>query len=203
MGRRFRSRKECNRWRFPQAPPGSPPERIPVKAAYDPDDIAGLDFLDGYPGIAPYLRGNLFKRRDLMIGRFINRRKASMGLAFGRLGAACYLAWGAFHVYVAYQIYQLALANQGLVQGRLAQLALYMLSFALFAIAVALWGNWRNSRWGYWLNLLVLGWADAIWVITVVAPGYVPAARGLIPVAIYIAGAVLTTAGMLASRRPA
>jgi methylmalonyl-CoA mutase len=33
------------------------PEGIPVKPGYGPDDLAGLDFLDGYPGIAPYLRG--------------------------------------------------------------------------------------------------------------------------------------------------
>jgi methylmalonyl-CoA mutase len=33
------------------------PEGIAVKPIYDPDDVAGLDFLDTYPGIAPYLRG--------------------------------------------------------------------------------------------------------------------------------------------------
>jgi methylmalonyl-CoA mutase len=33
------------------------PEGIPVKPSYGPDDLAGLDFLDTYPGIAPYLRG--------------------------------------------------------------------------------------------------------------------------------------------------
>ncbi len=33
------------------------PEGIPVKPAYAPDDVAGLDFLDTYPGIVPYLRG--------------------------------------------------------------------------------------------------------------------------------------------------
>jgi methylmalonyl-CoA mutase len=33
------------------------PEGIPVKAVYGPGDIAGLDFLEGYPGLAPYLRG--------------------------------------------------------------------------------------------------------------------------------------------------
>src|SRR6266852_3348514 len=33
------------------------PEGIPVKPVYGPDDVAGLDFLDGYPGIAPFLRG--------------------------------------------------------------------------------------------------------------------------------------------------
>ena len=32
-------------------------EGIPVKVAYGPEDIAGLDVLDGFPGIAPFLRG--------------------------------------------------------------------------------------------------------------------------------------------------
>jgi methylmalonyl-CoA mutase len=33
------------------------PEGIVVKAIYGPDDLAGLDFIDGWPGAAPYLRG--------------------------------------------------------------------------------------------------------------------------------------------------
>ncbi len=33
------------------------PEGIAVKPVYGPDDIAGLDFLDTYPGLPPYLRG--------------------------------------------------------------------------------------------------------------------------------------------------
>src|SRR5213592_4958181 len=33
------------------------PEGIPVKPLYGPDDVASLDFLESYPGIAPYLRG--------------------------------------------------------------------------------------------------------------------------------------------------
>src|SRR6187401_3762984 len=43
----------------PAAPaqPWLTPEGIPVKPVYGPDDVAGLDFLDTYPGIAPYLRG--------------------------------------------------------------------------------------------------------------------------------------------------
>src|SRR5216683_2115299 len=39
------------------ASPWLTPEGIPVKAVYGPDDVAGLDFLDTYPGIPPYLRG--------------------------------------------------------------------------------------------------------------------------------------------------
>src|SRR6267154_2151304 len=33
------------------------PEGIPVKPVSGPEDTAGLDFLDTWPGIAPYLRG--------------------------------------------------------------------------------------------------------------------------------------------------
>jgi methylmalonyl-CoA mutase len=33
------------------------PEGILVKSSYGPADLSGLDFLDTYPGIAPYLRG--------------------------------------------------------------------------------------------------------------------------------------------------
>jgi methylmalonyl-CoA mutase len=33
------------------------PEGIPVKPTYGPEDRAGIDFLDTYPGLPPYLRG--------------------------------------------------------------------------------------------------------------------------------------------------
>src|SRR5215467_15968549 len=33
------------------------PEGIAVKGAYGPADLAGLDFLDTYPGLPPFLRG--------------------------------------------------------------------------------------------------------------------------------------------------
>jgi methylmalonyl-CoA mutase len=39
------------------AEPWLTPEGIAVKPVYGPDDVAGLDFLDTYPGIPPYLRG--------------------------------------------------------------------------------------------------------------------------------------------------
>src|SRR5882762_3521780 len=38
-------------------PPWLTPEGISVKPVYGPDDLTGLDFLDTFPGIAPYLRG--------------------------------------------------------------------------------------------------------------------------------------------------
>lgn len=39
------------------AAPWATPEGIDVKTAYASEDVAGLDFTGGYPGIAPYLRG--------------------------------------------------------------------------------------------------------------------------------------------------
>jgi methylmalonyl-CoA mutase len=53
---------------FADAPPGAPmpgasvsdwltPEEITVKGRYSADDLKGLDGLDTYPGIAPFLRG--------------------------------------------------------------------------------------------------------------------------------------------------
>src|SRR5437762_5653961 len=39
------------------AEPWLTPEGIAVKPVYEPEDLKGLDFLDAYPGIAPYLRG--------------------------------------------------------------------------------------------------------------------------------------------------
>jgi methylmalonyl-CoA mutase len=39
------------------AAPWTTPEAIPVKPVYGESDLAGLDFLDTYPGKAPFLRG--------------------------------------------------------------------------------------------------------------------------------------------------
>jgi methylmalonyl-CoA mutase len=41
----------------PSGKPWATPEGIAVKAVYGPQDVAGLDFVDSFPGIAPYVRG--------------------------------------------------------------------------------------------------------------------------------------------------
>lgn len=109
-----------------------------------------------------------------------------------RIGALCYAGWGLFHCKVAWDIAQLGTIERGLTQGRLYQLAGYMLSISLFVLAVAFTRNWRNDRLGFWLNLVVAGWADAIWVLVVVLPGYVDPARGFVPPGIFVCGALLT-----------
>ncbi|OAH45397.1 hypothetical protein AX777_17470 [Sphingobium yanoikuyae] len=118
-----------------------------------------------------------------------------------RFGALCYAAWGLFHCKVALDIWRLGAAEHGLAQGRLYQLAAYMLTIALFVLVVGLWRNWRNDRLGYWLNLIVAGWADSIWVAVVVLPGYVDPIRGFVPPAIFAAGALLTSIARRISSR--
>jgi hypothetical protein len=113
-------------------------------------------------------------------------------IILARIGALCYIAWGLFRV--AHEINTLGAAQSGIAQGRLFQLAAYMLCIALFAIAISAAGNWRNEVRSQWLNLIVIGWADLVWVLIVVLPGYVPLLRGLLPPAIHARGALLTTA---------
>lgn len=96
---------------------------------------------------------------------------------------------------MAWDIAKLGLTEPGLTQGRIYQLAAYMLTIALFVIGVALLRNWRNDRLGFWLNVTVAGWADAIWVLVVVLPGYVDPIRGFVPPAIFAVAAILTWFG--------
>jgi hypothetical protein len=95
-------------------------------------------------------------------------------------------------------IYMLGTGQAGIAQGRMYQLAAYLLTLSIFVIGVAVLLNWRNSAHGFWLNLCVAGWADGIWVLVVVLPGYVGWVRGFLPPAIFLGAAVLT---MLARRR--
>ena len=117
----------------------------------------------------------------------------SKSALLSRIGACLYVAWGVFHVSVAHDIYQLGTGQSGIAQGRLYQLAAYMLSIALFAIITAVLGNWRESERAYWLNLCVVGWADGIWLLVDVFPGYVPFVRGIFPPIIFLLAAVFTS----------
>lgn len=110
-----------------------------------------------------------------------------------RAAALLYAAWAVFHLKVAWDIMQLGLTQTSIAQARTFQLAAYMLTIALFVLIVAVTLNRRNSVIGYWLNLCVAGWADAIWVVVVVLPGYVGVVRGLLPPAIFLAAATAST----------
>jgi methylmalonyl-CoA mutase len=67
------------------------PEGIAVKAHYTASDTAGLDFLDGYPGIAPYLRGpypTMYVTRPWTIRQYAGFSTAEESNAFYRRNIA-------------------------------------------------------------------------------------------------------------------
>jgi methylmalonyl-CoA mutase len=67
------------------------PEGIGVKQAYSHDDLAGIDFLDGYPGIAPFLRGpypTMYSTQPWTIRQYAGFSTASESNAFYRRNLA-------------------------------------------------------------------------------------------------------------------
>src|SRR6266508_4909932 len=67
------------------------PEGIAVKPAYGADDLARLDFLDGLPGIAPYLRGpypTMYVQRPWTVRQYSGFSTAEDSNAFYRRNLA-------------------------------------------------------------------------------------------------------------------
>jgi methylmalonyl-CoA mutase len=73
------------------APTWQTPEGIAVKPAYGPGDLAGLDFLDGLPGVPPYLRGpypTMYLQRPWTIRQYSGFSTAEDSNAFYRRNLA-------------------------------------------------------------------------------------------------------------------
>jgi methylmalonyl-CoA mutase len=73
------------------AAPWQTPEGIAVKPVYGPEDIARLDFLDGMPGVAPYLRGpypTMYVQRPWTIRQYSGFSTAEDSNAFYRRNLA-------------------------------------------------------------------------------------------------------------------
>jgi len=67
------------------------PEGISVKPSYGPDDTAQLDFLDGVPGVAPYLRGpysTMYVQRPWTVRQYAGFSTAEDSNAFYRRNLA-------------------------------------------------------------------------------------------------------------------
>ncbi len=118
-----------------------------------------------------------------------------------KLGAASYVVWALLHLQAAWAVYQLGRHGApSMVQARLFQDAWNLACFSVAGIGVALTLNWRNSRWGYWLNLAVIGVADIGFIIFVLLPGYLPPWPGVVGPAIWLVGLALTTIGLAQGR---
>ena len=66
-------------------------ESIAIKPAYRPADVAGLDFVDGWPGIAPFLRGpypTMYRTNPWTIRQYAGFSTAEASNAFYRRNLA-------------------------------------------------------------------------------------------------------------------
>ena len=121
-----------------------------------------------------------------------------MSRTFARLGAITYVLWGLLHIIAAQKVYQLGQSLEpGMVQGRVFQDAWNLLFFALFGSVVAVFLNWKNSRLGYWLNLVVVSAGDIGYVLFLLLPGYIPWVPGGLGPLLWVLAALLSTVAML------
>jgi hypothetical protein len=122
-----------------------------------------------------------------------------MNLVAARIGAIFYVIWGIIHMIAGYQILELGQAlDPGVVQGRIFQDAwnIFLAGVVVIVIAVAL--NWRNSRTGFWINLILVSLLDIGYVVLVLAPGYDPLWLGLQGPVAWVIAATFSTVGFAA-----
>ena len=123
---------------------------------------------------------------------------------FAKIGAVTYVLWGLLHIQAARLVYVLGQSIEpGIIQGRVYQDAWNLLFFALFGIVVAVTLNWKNSRLGYWLNLVVVSVGDIGFIITIMVPGYIPLMPGGLGPLLWVVALAFSTLGILASNREA
>ncbi len=116
-----------------------------------------------------------------------------------RLGALFYVLWGVLHLLAAVEVFRLAQTlDAGMIQGRLLQNSAYLVFFSLVAIGVALTMNWRNSRTGYWINLIAISSADIPFILFVLLPGHIPLWPSVAGPALWLLAVVLSTVGLQA-----
>ncbi len=72
-----------------------------------------------------------------------------------------------------------------------------VVGFIVTCIAVL---NWRNSREGYWMNLLLVGGVDLNLVVFLLTPGVMSWSDGLVGLVLFVPAAVLSTAARVGAR---
>ena len=72
------------------------------------------------------------------------------------------------------------------------QTAFYLAAFAATAIVLALTLNWRNDRFGFWANGVIVGIADIPFILFVLIPGYAPWWPGVVGPVLWIAAFAAT-----------
>lgn len=120
---------------------------------------------------------------------------------YARIGAVIYVLWGLLHIQAARMVYGLGSSLEpGMIQARIYQDASFLLFFALFAIAVAILYNFKNSRLGYWLNLVIVSGADLGFIIYVLVPGYAPIVPAGLGPLLWVLAVLFSTIGIRQAR---
>ena len=136
-----------------------------------------------------------------------------------RIGAVAYVLWGLLHVGAgaallhrvwtvggaraialigsAVPVHELPVNLSPLETGVIAQHAWNLLLLGVFAAIVGAVFNWRNSRPGYWLNLLIVGGADIGFIFAIQIPGYIKLTDGIGGPLLWIVAMAMTTLGVL------
>jgi hypothetical protein len=110
-----------------------------------------------------------------------------------KVGAVLYVCWGLLHFTAAYGVFKLAQNLPAtMAQGRVMQTAFYLAAFATAAIVFAVTLNWRNDRFGFWVNAVAVGIADIPFILFVLVPGYAPWWPGLLGPLLWIAAFFFT-----------
>ncbi len=121
-----------------------------------------------------------------------------MDKLFAKLGSITYVLWGILHIVAAQKVYVIGQTlESGMVQGRIFQDAWNLLFFAIFGIIVGVFLNWKNSRLGYWLNLIVVSAGDIGYILFVLIPGYVPFMPGALGPILWVLAALFSTVGIM------
>lgn len=122
-------------------------------------------------------------------------------MIIARVGSILYVLWGVLHIVAAFKVYALAQTLEaGMVQGRIYQSAWNLLFFALISIFIAIKYNWRNSKLGYWLNLIVVSVGDIGFILTILLPSYLPLTTGAIGPLLWLLAVVFSTAALSHSK---
>jgi hypothetical protein len=139
-----------------------------------------------------------------------------------RLGAIFFALWGLMHVAFGSQMLMLNASGSakavldafyldtGLVptpdqlgstlDAIFNQHAWNLLWFGLASTVVAVAFNWRNSRGGYWANMVLIAAADLGFIVAVMMPGFIDFWIGIWGPVLWIAGAIFASIGRMQTR---
>lgn len=141
-----------------------------------------------------------------------------------KIGAVFYILWGLLHIVGAggmlYTlnteggVAALAMLGSALPQAVFPEQvdpvtsALYafhswnLLWMGALSLVVAIKLNWRNSRVGYWVNLVIVSAADLGLIATLIVPGYMAVTDGLAGPLLWIGALLFSTIGLLRQPTP-